>query len=100
MQRWANEGGVEHNLKRAQENATRVLEAVPDAAGLQSAFDGLPDSIQTKVFDVLRLSPGRGRDAGFALLDRIERTLTPSELETAETWLKDLRPSSSTTLID
>jgi hypothetical protein len=37
-----------------------------------------PESIQTKVFDVLRLSPGKVQNPG-ATLDLIEQSLTPSE---------------------
>jgi hypothetical protein len=65
---------------------------------LQASFDTLPESIQTKVFDVLRLSPGKGNDAGIAMLDLIEQSLTPAELETAEAWLKDLSPETASRL--
>jgi hypothetical protein len=62
---------------------------------LSASFDGLPESIQTKVFDVLRLSPG---NAG-ATLDLIEQSLTPSELDTAEAWLKDLSPETALAVV-
>jgi hypothetical protein len=89
---WEREGGVDFNLKAAQDRAGRILGAADDAPGLRAAFDGLPNGIQNKIFDCLRLSPRHGPDAALGMLDLIESQLTADERATAEAWLSKRTP--------
>jgi hypothetical protein len=96
---WGREGGFELHLKAAQDCANHVLGAADDANALRSHFDTLPASVQSKVFDVLRLSPSRSPDAGFRLINQIESTLTPQELAIAEAWLAKCTPAQKSAIV-
>jgi hypothetical protein len=96
---WEREGGFDLHLKAAQERANHVLGAADDANALRSHFDTLPASIQSKVFDVLRLSPSRSPNAGLRLINQIESTLTPQELTIAEAWLSKCTPAQKSAII-
>jgi hypothetical protein len=95
---WEREGGFQANLERAQATVGKVL-SVEGIGDLESKFDGLPRNIQTKVFDVLRLSPSNSPDAALMRVEQIEKSLTPDELATAEKWLKSLTPEQSRALL-
>jgi hypothetical protein len=99
VETWEREGGYQQNLARAQATATKIL-SVEGVGDLQEKFDaGLPQSIQNKVYDSLRLSPSHGPNAALMRLDQIEKSLTPDELATAEKWLKSLTPEQSRALL-
>ena len=85
----------------AQTTARTALEAMPDAESFQSGFDALPQGAQTAVFRELALTPrhrGTERDA-LDRLDRIEASMSPSDLEAAETWLENQTPKQMTAIL-
>jgi hypothetical protein len=97
-ERWDAEGGAEYHMQQAQGTAMRILGAVSDPEDLSAHFDTLPQSIQNKVFDVLRLSQSKRTTANDLLLT-LELLLTPDELATARTWVRQLAPEHHEAII-
>src|SRR5262245_3230050 len=62
VSRWQNEGGFEHNLRAAQNTATKVLSLADNPDGMSASFDRLPAELQSKIFDNLRLSAPYGEN--------------------------------------
>ena len=82
---WEREGGYEQNLARAQAAATDILARSPD---LEAKFERLPESIQSKAFDHLRLGVAKGR--GIAAIAAFESRLTDQELAIYTNWVAGL----------
>jgi hypothetical protein len=94
LRTWDNEGGREALLTQAKSAASNVLDAAGNSSvRLLDHFDGLPDAIQTKAFDVMRLTPRQGEDGVLDRLDQFERSLTPQEWPIVERWAKQLTPA-------
>jgi hypothetical protein len=69
---------------------------VEDRTGFQAKFDGVPDAVQSKVMDVLRLSPNHGSNAAALRLEAIEKSLAPAGVGIAETRIRIfIYPSSA-----
>jgi hypothetical protein len=98
---WQKEGGFEANERRVQATRQAVVAEMPPEyrESFAQGYDALPASIREKVANGARLSPGHGPNAWAQRLDQIERSLTPSELASAEAWLKSLTQKESAALM-
>jgi hypothetical protein len=86
---WSREGGFEQNLVRAATAAQDILSRAPDPDTLQFKFDQqLPERIQNKIYDHLRIQPAKGR--GRAMIEAFERSLSDEDLDTFVDWFEAL----------
>jgi len=91
-QTWDAEGGYAVNATRVMQAEQSILSMSDNPGALQTAFNELPQSIQLKAADVMRLSAGY-KDGGAGKWLQFEDSLTPSELATFKTWWRKLPQS-------
>ncbi len=78
LERWAKEGGVDRNIAQAQAAVTDILSRADDADTFRFKFENqLSASIQTKIYDRLRISPAKGR--GLAAIADFEFAHRPGD---------------------
>jgi hypothetical protein len=82
----ASADGYAAQLSMMQTTASRVLEELPSS--FAAAFDTLSPSIQAKAYRMLRQYPHLG---AYDLVDRVQATLTLSEMAEATKWVRGLK---------
>lgn len=65
LKQWERDGGIEHNLKAAQETALTAIEALEEEeqAQLLESFDELPITAHSKIFAFMAIDPAPARPA-------------------------------------
>ena len=89
-QQWEKEGGYAQNVARVQAVEAKILSLSENPEALQSHIATLPEAIQLKAADVMRLPTGYGPDGGAIKLEIFLDSLSPSEWQTFEGWWRGL----------
>jgi hypothetical protein len=98
VERRGKEGGVERNLAQARAAAEDIMGRTEDGDTLMFKFDNqLPQSIQNKIFDALRISPAKGR--GQAAIKAFEDSLDDREIAIWAEWVDGLYPDERAAII-
>jgi hypothetical protein len=85
---WSREGGFELNRDRVLAAEQSILSLSENPAVLQASIATLPEAVQLKAANIMRLSAGY-KDGGAGKWLQFESSLTPSELQTfMEFWRK------------
>jgi hypothetical protein len=88
-QQWQREGGFEQNRDRVLATEAAILNLSANPLALQSHIATLPEAIQLKAADVMRLAPSY-REGGAIKFGMFIDSLSPSEYQVFETWWRKL----------
>jgi hypothetical protein len=87
---WDKEGGFAQNAARVMQVEQTILGLSENAEALRSHIATLPESIQLKAADHLRLTASHGPLGGVLKFEAFCDSLSPSEWETFQGWWRKL----------
>jgi hypothetical protein len=96
---WSEEGGYEVNRDRVLSVEHTMLSLSENPAALQTAMNELPNAIQLKAANIMRLSTGYGPNGGVMKLIQFEDSLTSSEQQQFKEWFAKLGEADQNAII-